>query len=436
MADRGHLVVLLSLTLAACVPGPESAGPALADDAVEVPPALRLGRLRPYAMAPTLLYLNVDGATITKGLGSDAHANLSFICGTTIPPLDATIYGTDRDIVVTLLASKVGQLFADFNLQVVTSRPAAPPYDMVVVGGDAALCGYPSGTAGMGPLDCGNLLHGEIAFVYAQTISNLDMLAIATAHEAAHSYGLVHSMDPCDVMSNYYCATLKTFLNRQMAVSPDHYGKCGQTSTNSWAKLLDVLGPREEPIVDTTPPLVRITSPSAGQRVPPAVTVRVEAADDVGVERVELAVDGAPQGQRTTAPYDFQLSGLALGPHRAAARAFDRAGNVAEATSAMIVEPTPHADGTRPAPDRGADAAVPAPPPAGCQHAPGQSSSNFFLPPLLILGLLFMGRVRSLRRPVRRRWARRSGVQAWASSTNSPPPPATRARTASWSSSV
>jgi hypothetical protein len=393
MTRRAFRALVAFLNLAACAPASDSPSPALVDDAIELPPSLRVGRLRPYALTPTVLYLNVDGATITKGIGSDAHANVSFICGATVPKLDHSLYGSDRDIVVTQLVSKVSQLYVDFNLQVVTSRPALPPYDMVVVGGDASICGYPSGTAGMGPLDCGDLIKGEIAFVYAQTITNLDMLAIAIAHEAAHSYGLVHSMDPCDAMSNYYCSSLKTFLNKQMAVSPDHYGKCGQTSTNSWGKLLEVLGARADPIVDTKIPLVHIMSPQPGQHVSAAVTVKVEAADDVGVERVELLLDATPLSQRTATPYDFELSGLALGAHTVTARAFDRVGNVASATSALIVDSETHRDAAPSPPDRGADAAAPSPPTTGgCQQVPGQSSTNFYLPHLLILAFLLMGR--------------------------------------------
>jgi hypothetical protein len=244
-------LVIGLLTLVGCAPAPPAAP--FVDVSPEVPAELRARpRTVLYDAGPTVLYLNLDGVTVTKALASDAYQNLSFLCSprgdggptaVAIPPFDHAPYGSDRVKVTAELVAKVEQAFRDFALKIVTARPAAPPYEMIIVGGDSALCeGYASGLGGLGPLDCDNKIHGELAFVFAQTFTQLDGLGVAIAHEAAHSFGLVHTTEPCDMMSNVYCAQ-KSFLDKTMNVAPDHLGTCGQTSTtNSWRKLRDTLG--------------------------------------------------------------------------------------------------------------------------------------------------------------------------------------------------
>jgi large repetitive protein len=56
--------------------------------------------------------------------------------------------------------------------------------------------------------------------------------------------------------------------------------------------------------IDTTPPTVSITAPADGATVSGATTVTANAADNVGVAGVQLAVDGVPLGAEfTAAPY-------------------------------------------------------------------------------------------------------------------------------------
>jgi len=242
---RSAALPLLLATLAGCAPVQPSATEGLVDESPEVPAALRSRpRLVPYTSGPTVLYLNLEGATITKALDSNAYQNLSFLCGATIPPFDHTPYGGDRGQVAGELVAKVAGLFRDFSVQLVIARPSAPPYEMIIIGGDCSLCGYDKQNpiGGLGPLDCDDALQGELAFVFAQTFTQLDGLAVAIAHEAGHSFGLVHTSEPCDVMSNIYCAG-KAFLDKTVAVAPDHLGKCGQgPTTNSWQRLRDILG--------------------------------------------------------------------------------------------------------------------------------------------------------------------------------------------------
>lgn len=82
---------------------------------------------------------------------------------------------------------------------------------------------------------------------------------------------------------------------------------------------------------DPTPPQVSVTSPAEGSTLSGAITVTVDASDNVGVARVELLVDGQLVGTDSAAPYAFALDTRALsnGGHTLAARAFDAAGNQA-----------------------------------------------------------------------------------------------------------
>ena len=82
---------------------------------------------------------------------------------------------------------------------------------------------------------------------------------------------------------------------------------------------------------DVTDPTLTVTSPSEGESVSGSVAISVNATDNVGVERVELRVDGVSVGNDTTLPFGFVLGAgnLGLGNHTLEVWAFDAAGNAA-----------------------------------------------------------------------------------------------------------
>ena len=75
---------------------------------------------------------------------------------------------------------------------------------------------------------------------------------------------------------------------------------------------------------DATPPTVSVAPPANG-------TVVAQASDDVGVARVELWADGVLVATDFSAPYSFSLSGLPSGNLSLVVKAYDAAGNVAQA---------------------------------------------------------------------------------------------------------
>ncbi|MFL6707568.1 MAG: S8 family serine peptidase [Massilia sp.] len=81
--------------------------------------------------------------------------------------------------------------------------------------------------------------------------------------------------------------------------------------------------------VDTQAPSAAITSPSASVSVSGLVTVNVAAADNVGVDRVDLAVNGTVVGTDSASPFSFSWNSAntANGIANLVATAYDKAGN-------------------------------------------------------------------------------------------------------------
>jgi hypothetical protein len=349
---RCYIVALCGALCAGCgeagtvggVVDPES-------DMVDVPEEVvraSSGGLRPFANgAPTILFLNFEGAQIIQSYTSDAAANKSFIGGGTVPPFNGD-QATKSQVV-----ALVKQLYAAYNIQIVTTRPASGDYDMAMIGGTPAHLdlGYSTGVVGVAPMDCGNQMPRDIAFVFSDSIKALsspskyaEEVAETAAHESAHTYGLPHSADGCDLMSYSSCATLKTFLDKTMSMQSDSYGKCGLYSMNSHQLLLAELGPStgepepEPPPADTQPPQVTITSPAAGAKVSANLTVKTTITDNTGVSKADLRVDGQVVSSRASAPFDFNVTGLGVGQHTLVVEAYDPAGNKGSATVAVSVD--------------------------------------------------------------------------------------------------
>jgi hypothetical protein len=93
-------------------------------------------------------------------------------------------------------------------------------------------------------------------------------------------------------------------------------------------------------IADTTAPAVSISSPLGGSTVSGTITVSGSAADNAGLARVELAVDGGAyssvQGTSTWS-YTVDTTALAGGSHVLTARATDTSGNVSTASVTVTV---------------------------------------------------------------------------------------------------
>jgi thermitase len=90
--------------------------------------------------------------------------------------------------------------------------------------------------------------------------------------------------------------------------------------------------------VDITLPTISITSPADGAKISTNVSVKVNAADNLGVTKVELYVDGFLQVVSTTAPFTtkWNSSKSARGPHTLQAKAYDAAGNAGSSPVVVV----------------------------------------------------------------------------------------------------
>ena len=95
-------------------------------------------------------------------------------------------------------------------------------------------------------------------------------------------------------------------------------------------------------ILDTTPPVVSITSPSNGSTISGTVNITANATDNVGVASVAFSVDGTQEGSLTASPYSISLNTTTLsnGSHTITAVAKDAAGNTSNASAAVTISNT------------------------------------------------------------------------------------------------
>ncbi len=106
-------------------------------------------------------------------------------------------------------------------------------------------------------------------------------------------------------------------------------------------------------VPDTTAPTVSISAPAAGSTQAGTITVSANAADNVGVSKVEFYVDGALKATDTTSTFSTSIDTTTLSnaAHSLTAKAYDAANNstTSAAVSITVNNPvTPPADTTPP----------------------------------------------------------------------------------------
>ncbi len=108
------------------------------------------------------------------------------------------------------------------------------------------------------------------------------------------------------------------------------YGRVNAAAAVAAAKAM--------PTPDTSKPTVAITDPLGGATVSGLVSIGVNAADNVGVTRVELKVNGTVVASDASGPYGFSWdsSSVANGMNNLVAVAYDAAGNVATSSTVQV----------------------------------------------------------------------------------------------------
>ncbi len=124
-------------------------------------------------------------------------------------------------------------------------------------------------------------------------------------------------------------------------------GPAGLKGTNGQRMVANYVWLFHTPL-DTELPQVSFVTPHAGQAVRGQVTIQATAADSGGLDRVELFVDRVNVLSKSTPPFSAVWNTVPLavaeGSHTLLARAYDRAGNRADATCSVIVDNTSYDD--------------------------------------------------------------------------------------------
>lgn len=195
------------------------------------PPPVDAGVAIDTPPAPTCsqrtLFLNFEGQTLTAAGTSDATANQASWLnkGSGSAPRYLTS-DAGRDAKVQAIVDGVRGQLAMFPVTVVTTRPAAGEYVMVVLGGQAGQIGSQFSTA-VNTLDCTDAQHNDVAWISdsatpSQHVINLVIGAVGLG------IGLTATVDPNDCMcgwgntcasNNAIACTLGTAITRDNSIA-------------------------------------------------------------------------------------------------------------------------------------------------------------------------------------------------------------------------
>jgi hypothetical protein len=149
-----------------------------------------------------VVYLSFEGETLASAPASDATQNRASwmtIAQGTAPPYRA---GTNnRNQQIKAITEGVRAQLSSFPITVVTQRPAAGPYVMIVFGGSASDVGSKYGGA-VNTLDCGDAQKSDVAWISdgvtpTQRVVNFAVGAIG------FGLGLTATTDPADCMCGW-----------------------------------------------------------------------------------------------------------------------------------------------------------------------------------------------------------------------------------------
>jgi peptidoglycan/xylan/chitin deacetylase (PgdA/CDA1 family)/archaellum component FlaF (FlaF/FlaG flagellin family) len=182
------------------------------------------------------------------------------------------------------------------------------------------------------------------------TVSVADMqLAVTNAEQAGGGWLQIVMHDICDGCDFYGVPAPK------LAQFFD-WLKARQASGTVVMTPAQVMGggtppPPPPPPVDTTAPTAALTAPADGATVRDPITLTADAADNVGVAKVEFLVNGTVVATDTSAPYSatWDPASVAGSSATIAVRATDAAGNATTSpTRSVTIQRAPPADTTAP----------------------------------------------------------------------------------------
>jgi MYXO-CTERM domain-containing protein len=312
----------------------------------------------PAALGKRVVYLNFDGVSLVRSnTDDDAVAGVSAIVlaapgeAVVIPRFQEAelreVAGLERVQIIQGVVDQLYRLHGDFDVELTTVRPENGPYSMVVIGGSCQSVFGEGGCGGVALLDCGDQMASNVTFVFPPRLRVGDLVTVA-AQEAAHAFGLAHTLDTDDVM---YPTVQGAFPSRFGAGPiPNGEANCqGGGFQSSDQRMLEIIGPRGE---DVVAPAIQIVAPLPGSLLLPGDVVSAVVADSSEIEALELAVGGAVAAATLERPFRFTVpEGVASGEQLLEIRGRDIAGNEGAAVLDLTVagpEHAPCADGACP----------------------------------------------------------------------------------------
>lgn len=331
-----------SLALLVCAGSVAGAGTAHAQLAPRPQPVIvRVPVVTPPAAEPSsrLIFMHrcpTVGCVIRPGADNSGADTSS------IPDQQVTIGGFKQgDVIWQRVMDCMRATYAPFNIGVTDVDPgnSVPHFENIVGGRPTELRADLAGAGGVAPFTCGEIPNA-VSFTFDVYGPDSDALCWTAAQEVAHAFGLEHEYNAADPMTYLNGGPpMKRFQATDSACGEFQPRQCectGGTTQNSYQHIIDLFGPGVP-----TAPTVAITAPTEGKKVQPRFVVRVNAEDDVGIDRLELWIDGADTGVvAKTKPYKLIAPDTyEPGPHTVEVRAYDVQDTPATATLEVDLGP-------------------------------------------------------------------------------------------------
>ncbi|MCS6912989.1 MAG: matrixin family metalloprotease [Myxococcales bacterium] len=309
-----------------------------------------------------VLFLNMEGADLRPG-GSNALENVGIRDRSkenqgVIELEPYAPMAPDRYQKMLEIQKLVAGWYADFNVDVVISRPLSGDYMMTVVGGSRSDLGYGGGIVGISPGDCRNQNEVDLNYAFSASLGHaVYQTALTAAHEAGHAYGLGHTRNNRDIMFPTVVPQVDGFASGEVA-DP---GPCGarpgdiQDGPEVLRRNLGARDPVSPRPGDSVPSVSFLSPPGLGEGtgvvdVGREVTVAVRTESRLGIDHVTISASliegGRARGGHPVA--ELRPPGAAAtvrfsvaGEYLLVATAYDRAGNVALAQGRIrVASPT------------------------------------------------------------------------------------------------